>query len=283
VVRLSYIQDARFLKVNWLVFITERVCVYCAVRTGSLYIIYVYFLIRTRTKRYVARTHARNKLDQVPATQIHCMSIKANYSHNCLTRLTATGGAIAQAVSRWPLAAKARARFQVSPCEICGGQSGPATGFSPSTSVIPCQYHSIIALCLFIRHRGSISLAVGSTVKLHTHTPTHTPTHPHTHTHTPPHTPTHPPTHPHSHSHSPTTHHLHTNNCQKYTNAHRRPSKRAAWEGIVNCYCAVVVLIRLVVLTEECVGTEEWSWGPLAPVPSFVLIIFVCNILAVDS
>ena len=34
--------------------------------------------------------------------------------------------------------------------------------------------------------------------------------------------------------------HLHTNtlllhNCQKYTNARRRPLKRAAWEGIVNC------------------------------------------------
>ena len=28
------------------------------------------------------------------------------------------------------------------PCEMDGGQSGTATGFSPSTSVIPCQYHS---------------------------------------------------------------------------------------------------------------------------------------------
>ena len=99
----------------------------------------------------------RIQLDAVPATQIHYMSIKAKYSYNCLTRLTARGGAIAQAVSRWPLATKARALFQVSPSEICGGKSGTGTGFSPSTSLIPCQYHSIIALYLFIRHRGSIN------------------------------------------------------------------------------------------------------------------------------
>jgi hypothetical protein len=46
---------------------------------------------------------------------------------------------MAQAVSRRPLTAEARVRSRVSPCGICGGQSGIGTGFSPSTSVFPCQ------------------------------------------------------------------------------------------------------------------------------------------------
>ena len=33
-------------------------------------------------------------------------------------------------------------RSQFSPCEICYGHSGTVTGFCPSTSVSPCQYHS---------------------------------------------------------------------------------------------------------------------------------------------
>jgi hypothetical protein len=52
------------------------------------------------------------------------------------------GRAMAQAVSRRPLTAEARVRSRVSPCEIYGGQSGTGSGFSPSTSVFPCQFHS---------------------------------------------------------------------------------------------------------------------------------------------
>ena len=52
------------------------------------------------------------------------------------------GRAMAQAVSRRPLIAEARVRSRVSPCRICGGQSGTGTGFSLSTSVVPCQFHS---------------------------------------------------------------------------------------------------------------------------------------------
>jgi hypothetical protein len=48
------------------------------------------------------------------------------------------GRAMAQAVSRRPLTEESR----VGPCGICGGQSGTGTGFSPSTSVFPCQFHS---------------------------------------------------------------------------------------------------------------------------------------------
>ena len=44
-----------------------------------------------------------------------------------------------------PLTVEARFRSKVSPCEICGGQSDTGTGFSPNTSVFPCQYHSISA------------------------------------------------------------------------------------------------------------------------------------------
>jgi hypothetical protein len=51
---------------------------------------------------------------------------------------------VAQAVIRRPPTAEVRARSQVSPCEICGGHRGTVTGFSPRTSVFPCQYHAII-------------------------------------------------------------------------------------------------------------------------------------------
>jgi hypothetical protein len=56
------------------------------------------------------------------------------------------GRAMAQVVSRRPVPAEAWVRARVNPCGICGGQSGAGTGFSPSSSVSPCQYHSTVAL-----------------------------------------------------------------------------------------------------------------------------------------
>jgi hypothetical protein len=53
---------------------------------------------------------------------------------------------MAQVVSRRPLTAEARVRARINPCRICRGQSGTGTGFSPSSSVFPCQY--IIPLLL---------------------------------------------------------------------------------------------------------------------------------------
>jgi hypothetical protein len=46
-----------------------------------------------------------------------------------------------QAVCRRPLTAEARVPSQLSSSEISGEKTGTGTGFAPTTSVFPCQYH----------------------------------------------------------------------------------------------------------------------------------------------
>jgi hypothetical protein len=56
------------------------------------------------------------------------------------------GCAVAQTISRRPLTAEVRVRTRVNSCGICGAQSSTGRGYSPSSSVLPCQYHSLMAL-----------------------------------------------------------------------------------------------------------------------------------------
>ena len=61
------------------------------------------------------------------------------------------GHAMVRAVSHRPLDAEARVWCRVSLCQICDGQIGTGTGFSPSTSVFPCRYHYTNASYSFIQ------------------------------------------------------------------------------------------------------------------------------------
>jgi hypothetical protein len=70
------------------------------------------------------------------------------------------GYAMIQVVSCQPLTAEA----WVSPCWICGRQTGSGTGFSPRSSVFSCQHHSTMAVHAHISPRGWTILLLVATV-----------------------------------------------------------------------------------------------------------------------
>jgi hypothetical protein len=61
-----------------------------------------------------------------------------------LKTTSAVGRAMAQAVSRRPLTAEARVRSRVSPCGVCGGQSGTGTGLSPTCRFPPVNFIPLV-------------------------------------------------------------------------------------------------------------------------------------------
>ena len=67
-----------------------------------------------------------------------------NPNEKCLMRGTDWVLNYSSHIRPWrpPVTAKAWIRFQVSPYEMCGGQSDTGTGFPPSTLVFLCQYYS---------------------------------------------------------------------------------------------------------------------------------------------
>jgi hypothetical protein len=129
--------------IDWLVFITETECVYCAVRS-------TFHALPTQCI-YVFCVDLRTNSDYF--TVQHWLIGFYNREGVCLLRFTdwvfksLKGRAMDQAISCPSLTAEPRVRFQVSPCEIYGGQS--STGqvflqwlqFSP-VSIIPPTLHT---------------------------------------------------------------------------------------------------------------------------------------------
>jgi hypothetical protein len=56
------------------------------------------------------------------------------------------GSAMTQAISRRLLNTEARVHARVKPCGNCSGQSVTETGSSPSSLILPCKYHSAVAV-----------------------------------------------------------------------------------------------------------------------------------------
>ena len=149
--------------INWLVCITETECVYCAVRTGSLYIIqYRQFNIQ---QFYVLPHTAVFMCFVWISEQTAIISLYSNDWLVCITETVFTArygldlsikirlikSLIVHVVSCRRLTAAVRFRSKVSPCEICDGQSGTWTGLLPALQIspvntIPSMFHSHLHL-----------------------------------------------------------------------------------------------------------------------------------------
>ena len=159
--------------INWLVCITETECVYCAVRTGSLYIIQVMCFVWIWEQTAIISLYSINWLVCITETEcVYCavrtgsligvnvakpgnilkamLFRKSGYigQWSIFTVLLAFNSCAAiQTIGRRLLASETRVWSQVSPCEICGGPSGTVTVFLPvllfsPVSIVPTTLHT---------------------------------------------------------------------------------------------------------------------------------------------
>jgi hypothetical protein len=78
---------------------------------------------------------------------------------------------VTKAASRRLLTPETRVHAWVNQYEICGEQSSSGRSFSPSSSIIPCQYHSTMALYTHISSDGWTIGPLVTTVQRHSLTP----------------------------------------------------------------------------------------------------------------
>lgn len=98
---------------------------------------------RTSSSSSTNSLHQKSRLPRDSLLHSHVLSFTEN--RNRKQEKARVDRALAQAVSVRRLTTETHVRTHASPCQISGGQSGSWTGFSPSSSVFPFQYHSTMA------------------------------------------------------------------------------------------------------------------------------------------
>ena len=125
--------------INWLVFVTQTGCDYCAVRTFLFILDNRILLIKCYLGNFVLNAVTLNI--NRPVSSGEAQWILSGRNEYLLFAGTSryTGRAMAQAVSRQPLTVQGRFQCQVSSWVICDGKSDAETGFPPSTPFFHCQ------------------------------------------------------------------------------------------------------------------------------------------------